>query len=217
METRKASRRITRHFSGLDRKEWLLLKKLSTPAKVQDYINSLPFDFRPGYKIDRSVRGILKSGKADCAGGAVIAAAALWAQGRRPLLLDLRAPKPDFDHVVAVFKDVRRFGAISKSNHAVLRYREPVYMNVRELIMSYFHEYFLTDGRKTLRAYSKPLDLSLSGFKWLTDKDAVADIIHRLDNSKHFPVFNARKMKRLRPADPIEIKSIQLQEYKGHL
>ena len=99
--------------------------------------------------------------EADCLEGAIFAAAVLEFHGGKPLLLDLRTTKKpyDYDHVIAIFQMDGCFGAISKTNHSVLRYREPVYKTVRELVMSYFHEYFLKNGKKTLREYSKILDL----------------------------------------------------------
>lgn len=205
--------RITQRNSGLDHKEWTLFKRLSTPQKIQDYLNKLPFDFASGEKINRSVRGILKNQKADCAGGAIFAAACLWASGRKPFLLDLQAEKADVDHVVALFKEGKHWGAISKTNHAVLRYREPVYKSVRELVMSYFHEYFLSNGRKTLRTYSKPFDISKFGTEWLTDQEAVINVIYCLDISKHLKILSPKQKRNLRPADKVEIQAGKLTEY----
>ena len=207
------AQRITQQNSRLDHKEWALLKRLSTPKKIQDFLNKLPFDFELGEEIDRSVRGVLKNKKADCAGGAILAAAALWVQGRPPLLLDLQAEKKDVDHVVALFKEGKYWGAISKTNHAVLRYREPVYKSVRELVLSYFHEYFLPSGRKTLRTYSRPFDLSKHGRKWLIDKEAVIDVIYSLDVSPHTQILTPEQKKGLRSADIIEIKAGEIVEY----
>lgn len=211
----KMTQRITQENSGLQHRDWQVLKRLNTPAKIQDYLNSLPFDFAEGDKMDRSVQGTLRAGKTDCAGGAILAAAALWVNGHKPLLLDLQVASPDFDHVVALFKVGDKWGAISKTNHAVLRYREPVYASVRELAMSYFHEYFLPDGRKTLRGFSKPYDLSKYGTKWLTDPESLFDIIYDLDHSTHTEIISAKDAKKFRKADPIEIKAGDIAEYKG--
>jgi hypothetical protein len=208
------TQRITQANSGLEHKEWRVLKRLSTPTKIQDFLNKLPFDFGPGEKIDRSVRGILKTGKADCVGGAILAAAALWAHGRKPFLLDLIAARHDFDHVVALFKEDGHWGAISKTNHAVLRYREPVYKSSRELALSYFHEYFLPNGQKTLRSFSKPFDLSRLGTSWIIDKENVMDIVYELDCSNHAEILTPKQKKNLRRADKIEIKVGKIVEYK---
>ncbi len=207
------AQRISEENSGLDHESWQLLKRINTPAKVQDFLNTLPFDFAQGDEMDRSVQGTLKSGKTDCAGGAVLAAAALWMQGRRPLILDLKTIRPDFDHILALYKEGDKWGAISKTNHAVLRYRESVYMNVRELVMSYFHEYFLPNGKKTLRSFSRPFDLSKYGVRWLTDPDALIDIIYDLDHSPHEEILSAHEAKKLRLADTVEIKAGEITEY----
>jgi hypothetical protein len=206
--------RITKENSGLEHKEWQVLKSLSTPQKIQDYLNSLEFDFAPGDEMDRSVRATLREGKTDCAGAAIFAAAALWAQGERPLILDLTAAEPDFDHVVTLFEKGDRYGAISKTNHAVLRYREPVYKSPRELAMSYFHEYILSDGRKTMRGFSKPFDLSRYGTAWLTEGEQIIDIIYDLDRFPHEKVATPAAIRRFRKADKVEIEAGEIEEYK---
>ncbi len=205
--------RITYENSGLTAKEWKILKSLKTPAMIQDYLNDLKFDFADGEEMDRSVRGTLKHGMTDCFGGAVFAAAALWVQGKEPLLLDLVTTKDDFDHVVAIFKEGKFFGALSKTNHGVLRYREPIYKSVRELAMSYFHEYFLPDGRKTMRSFSKPFDLSRQGVKWLTDPESLLDIAELLDDSPHAEVASKAQIRAFRRADKVEIKAGEITEY----
>jgi hypothetical protein len=122
-----------------------IFKKLSTPQKIQDFLNSLKFNFEDDGETCMSPRQVLLKGKAHCMEDAMFAAAALEFHGHKPLILDLRATERpyDSDHVVAVFKKFGCFGAISKTNHAVLRYREPIYKSIRELALSYFHEYFL--------------------------------------------------------------------------
>ena len=199
---------------GLDEKERKLLKRLSTPAKIQDFLNRLPFNFEKHGETHRSVRESLKRKKAHCFEGALIAAAALWMQGRRPLLLDLKTVRPDFDHVVVLFKEGRYWGAISKTNHNVLRYRDPIYASVRELAMSYFNEYFLADGTKTLRKFSKPFDLSKEKTDWLTTKENLALLAHKLDRSPHFNILNPKQIRNLRKADRIEVNASGLTEWK---
>ena len=141
-------------------RETKLFKSLDSPKKIQDF---LAFKIRHNPAKDgvecRSPREVLKIGKAHCMEGALLAAAILEFHGYKPLLLDLRSTSDDLDHVVALFRQFGCWGAISKTNHAVLRYREPVYRSVRELALSYFHEYFLDNGKKTLREYSAPVDL----------------------------------------------------------
>ena len=133
-----------------------ILKSLNTIQKIQDYLNNLPYDEKKGC---RSPFWAVKEGKAHCFEGALIAAACLEQIGYKPLIVDMVADNDD-DHVIAVFKKNNRWGAIAKSNFTTLRFREPVYLTIRELIMSYFDLYFNTKGEKTLREYSEPFDLS---------------------------------------------------------
>jgi len=134
--------------------------------------------------------------------------------GGLPLLLDLKTVRPDFDHVVALFNERGCWGAISKTNHPVLRYRDPVYKSIRELAMSYFHEYFLNSGKKTLRQYSKPFDLSKLGTGWITTEENLATLAHELDISKHFKILTLKQVRNLRKAEGIEIKASNLTEWK---
>ena len=136
-----------------------LFKKLNSPQKIQDYLNSLKFNFERRGETCFSPRFVIKNKTAHCMEGAMLAAAVLEFYGEPPLVLDLRSIKGDFDHVITVFKKYGCFGAISKTNHGILRYREPIYKTIRELALSYFHEYFLKNGKKTLREYSELLDL----------------------------------------------------------
>jgi len=204
--------------SGLNRKEWNILKKLSNSKKIQDFLNSLPFNFEKNGETHHSVRQTLKSGKAHCFEGALVAAAAMWINGHRPLLLDLVTVRPDLDHVVALFRERGQptggWGAISKTNHAVLRYREPVHRSVRELVMSYFHEYFLPNGKKTLRSFSKPFDLSKLNTDWITTDQNLASLVHTLDLSPHTRILSPKQIRNLRKVDKIEIKAGDIEEYK---
>ncbi len=134
--------------------------------------------------------------------------------GFPPLILHLKSAKEDYDHVIAPFKQNGRWGALSKTNHAVLRYREPVYKNIRELAMSYFHEYFLDDGRKTLRQYSEPLNLNYFGKKWITSQADLWEVDRKLDRIKHNDFLPKGQIKKLRRADRVEIKAGKVVEYK---
>jgi hypothetical protein len=207
---RKISRKLTFETSRLKKREWETLSKLNTPEKIQDFLNKLPFNLK---EKELPVAESLEIRKAHCLDGALIAAAALWIQGETPLLLDIQADKSDKDHVVALFRKGRKWGAISKTNHAVLRYREPVYRDVRELAMSYFHEYFLSDGTKTMRSFSKPFDLRKLGTKWLIDVSAVVDLAYKLDNSPHTLVLDKESAKLLRRADKIEREMSRYEEW----
>lgn len=201
---------------GYSKEEIRLFRKLNSPQKIQDYLNSLLFNFRED-GVFVSPRMVIKNRTSDCLEGALFAASVLEFHGEKPLIIDLRsAKKPfDYDHIIAVFKKFNCFGAISKTNHAVLRYREPVYKTLRELVMSYFHEYFLDNGTKTLREYSLPYDLNkLNHLGWRTTENNLWEIHEILDEIKHYPVLSREQIKNLRKADKIEIESGKIVEHK---
>jgi hypothetical protein len=200
---------------GYTQEEIKLFKKLNTPQKIQDYLNSLPFNFEKSGDTCMSPRRVVETKTAHCMEGAMFAAATLEFHGRKPLLLDLRATyRPyDYDHVVAVFKQFDCYGAISKTNHAVLRYREPIYKTLRELALSFFHEYFLDTGHKTLREYSDFLDLSrFNALNWRTTEKDLFEIPEFLDKIKHHKILLPQQIKNLRKADKIEIDAGKLTE-----
>ena len=202
---------------GLTEKEIKFLKKLNTPSKIQDYLNSLPVNFETRGETLMSPRKVIREKKAHCLEGALLAALALKINGQKPLLLDLKTSdrKRDNDHVVALFRKNGHWGAISKTNHAVLRYREPVYKNIRELAMSYFHEYFTDNGKKTLESYSLPFDLSKSKVRdWAISEKNLWPISKELNRVKHFKILDKRTKKGLRLADRIEIKAGKILEWK---
>lgn len=185
--------------------ERALLRKLNTPAKIQDFLNTIPFNHeRNGQDTIKSPLRVIRENNAHCIEGAILGAYILSLHGHPPLVLHLQTIRDDFDHVVAPFKINGLWGALSKTNHAVLRYREPVYKSIRELVMSYFHEYFLDDGCKTLRRYSRPLDLSVFTDDWVCAKEDLWGIDEELDRIKHFDVAPKVALKKLRRADPVE-------------
>jgi hypothetical protein len=196
---------------ALSHNEKQLFKKLTTPAQIQDFLNSLSYNFEETGETCRSPREVLTHKSAHCLEGAYLAAAVLWYHGEKPLLMDLRSTKRDLDHVVALFKKNGHWGAISKTNHAVLRYREPVYKSVRELALSYFHEYFLDDGTKTLREYSLPFSLKPYGVEWITSSEDLWEIGADLDDSTHVSILPP--LIKLRKADPVEIAAGKLVEH----
>jgi hypothetical protein len=208
-----------------DSTEKKLFRKLNSPKKIQDFLETLSINFEKKGETCWSPRMVLKHRSAHCMEGAMFAAAALEFHGFKPLVMDLRSVKPhDDDHVVAVFRQFGCFGAISKTNHAVLRYREPIYKSIRELALSYFHEYFMDSGKKTLREYSLPFDLryfdeltpALSLEKrggWRTSEKDLFEIPEHLDEIKHYKILSSAQIKNLRKADGIEIKAGKLVEW----
>jgi hypothetical protein len=159
---------------------------------------------------------VLEKNRCHCIEGAILAALILRVNGYVPLLVDLTASKKDFDHVIAVFEKNGKWGAISKTNHYSLRYREPVYSSIRELVMSYFHEYFNDKGEKTLRSYSNPVNLSIfDSINWMTCDEEIWEIPNYLVEVEHFQILTKSQIKGLRKADEIEIKAGKIVEYEG--
>jgi len=191
-----------------------LFSRLSSPAKIQDFLNTIPFNFEPNGETCSSPRVTLERNSAHCLEGALLAAAILWYHKEKPLLLDLTSTAKDFDHVVTLFKKDGFWGAISKTNHAVLRYREPVYKTIRELALSYFHEYFLDDGTKTMRTVSKPFNLKQFGKGWITSTENLWDIGAALHDSPHDPLLTKAQENNLRKADQVEIEAGKIVEFK---
>ena len=201
---------------GFTEKEVKVFRSLNTPKKVQDFLNKIPANFEQDGETVLSPRRVLQENRAHCMEGAIFAAVALRFHGYKPLVLDLTTVKDDDDHVVAVFKHKGHWGAISKTNHAVLRYREPIYKSIRELVMSYFHEYFTNhDGKKTLRSYSLPVDLSRFDKQgWMTSEGDVWYVPEYLFEVPHTPILSRSQIAMLRKADPIEIKAGSITEWK---
>lgn len=200
---------------GLSQEELAVLKKLDTPEKIQDFLDALPANLSQYSDSCSSPRMALRKGRAHCIEGAFIAATALWLQGEKPLLMDLKAEKPDVDHVVALFQKNGYWGSISKSNHPVLRYRDPIYRTPRELALSYFHEYVLPNtGEKTLRMYSRPFSLKQFGTGWITSEHHLWDITLKLDESIHYSLFPKNQQKFLRPATKLECQAGRLAQWK---
>jgi hypothetical protein len=153
-----------------------------------------------------------------CLEGALIAALALWVQGEPALLLDLKTNGRDADHVVTLYKRNGYWGAISKTNHASLRFRDPVYKTLRELALSYFHEYFLdTNGKKVLRSFSNPFNLKRINTSWITTDEDLHAIAEAIDTSPHHTLVPKKNIRCIRPADSMERKAGKILEWpKSH-
>ncbi|MBL8208184.1 MAG: hypothetical protein JNM09_28380 [Blastocatellia bacterium] len=155
------------------RAELSILKKLKSPEQIQGFLdNEIAYNKEPSGPTCRSPRYVLQDRLAHCAEGAFFAAAALRLQGHPPLIIDLEAVRDD-DHLLSVFKEDGHWGAIAKSNYAGLRFREPVYRTIRELVMSYYEHYYNLKGEKTLRAYStRPVNLKrFDHLGWMTSEE----------------------------------------------
>jgi hypothetical protein len=186
------------------KEEIKFLKTMGDPDKIQGFLDSI--DYNPNYEC-RSPRWVIRKRSAHCFEGALFAAAALQFIGYQPLLVDMKAVNDD-DHVIAVFKENDHWGAVAKSNFTTLRYREPVYRSLRELVMSYFDFYFNTAGFKSLRYYSLPLDLTIyDSRQWATTDEDLEYVGDKLEKIRHYPVVDKKMIKNLKKASDTMLKA----------
>src|SRR5262245_259749 len=177
---------VMRNLSKMHR----LLRNLSTPERIQKFLDDLPYNKEKEGDTCRSPRLVVEHNTAHCFEGALFAAAALRANNRPPLILDLEAVRDD-DHVIAVYRTNGYWGAIGKSNYAGLRFRSPIYRTLRELVVSYFEHYYNLHGEKTLRAYSRPVSLTrFDPIHWMTSEEPLWAIPEYLVDIKHTPIFH---------------------------
>jgi len=167
-----------------------VFRRLNTPQKIQRFLDfELAYNKEQGGETCRSPRRVLRDRTAHCMEGALFGAAALRMLGHPPLLLDLEAVRDD-DHVLAVFRQRGHWGSVAKSNYAGLRYREPVYRTLRELVMSYFEHYYNLRKEKTLRRYSRPVDLRrFDADHWMTAEEEVWFVPEYLTEISHTDIL----------------------------
>jgi len=185
-----------------DQRERKILGGLKTPEKIQQFLdNEIRYNVEPGGDTCYSPRTVLRKRVAHCMEGAMLAAVALRQLGHPPLLVDLEAVR-DTDHVLAVYRTNGFWGAVAKSDYSGLRSREPVYRNIRELVMSYFEHYFNPAGEKTLRAYSRPVNLrQFDRRDWMTSEEDVWVVPNYLCEVKHTQVLTRTMLRKVAPMD----------------
>ena len=194
----KPDEELTRSLGARQRK---VLSRLTSPPAIQAFLDGIPYSTDPVYRCPKNV---LLDRKAHCFDGALFAASALRRLGHRPRVVDLLpAPGRDDDHMLAVFQERGLWGAVAKSNYVGLRYRDPIYRSLRELVMSYFEAYYNLAREKTLRGYTVPLDLArFDALHWMvTDGDPLEAIAQRLDEIRRFPVLPPGRARSLAPLD----------------
>ena len=183
---------------ALNKKERRVFLNLNSPIKIQAFLDKILYYDEDLY---RSPLRVLREKKACCFDGALFAATALRKIGYPPLIVNLNA-KNDDDHILAIYKRNGVFGAVAKSNFVGLRFREPVYRTLRELIMSYFESYYNLDGKKTLRSYTFPLNLKpLDKIDWMISDNKLEVIADRLDTIRKVFLLTPRMVRRLSPVD----------------
>ena len=194
---------------GFTSSELRTLRALKTPAGVQRFLDELPYNL--SYTA-RSPKEVLHDRTASCLEGGIFAAAALRIIGFPPLIFDLEAEQ-DTDHVIAIFKARGHWGAVAKSNFTGCRYREPVYRSMRELAMSYFNVYFNLRGERTLRRYSRAVNLvRFDRLHWMTTDKPIWFIAEHLCEIPHIPLLAPAMEKRLTRVDQRTFKA----EMVGH-
>lgn len=173
------------------------LRALKTPAQIQRFVDAIPYQYA---NTAWSPQRVLRERKGHCLEGALVAAAALRVNGRPPLLMDLEAVHDD-DHVLAIYREHGLWGSIAKSNFAGLRFRAPIYRTLRELALSYFEQYYNLRGERTLRSYSRPVNLArLDVQQWMTSEEDVWCVTEALIAARHYRLFPhkvARSLPRL--------------------
>ncbi len=176
-----------------------LIASLTTPFKIQTFLDTVPYSGEERY---RAPLTFLRERVGHCFDGAVFACSILRRLGHRPLLVDLLPNDRDDDHMLALYKYEGHWGAVAKSNFSGLRFREPVYRTLRELVLSYFDDYYNSAGEKTLRAYTTPLNLAtFDRHHWLTDDATMDKIADRLDQIRKFQLLTPTLVKALSPVD----------------
>ncbi len=174
------------------------LRRLKDPHGIQRFLDALPYHLAD---TAWSPRRVLREGTAHCLEGAIFGAAALRANGFPPLILDLEA-EHDTDHVVAIYRVDNHWGAVAKSNFAGCRYREPVYRSLRELAMSYFNLYFNLRGQRSLRTFSRPVNLArFDHLNWMTTEKPIWFIVNYLFEIHHYKLLKRGVAQRLHRVD----------------
>jgi len=197
---------------GLTPKETAIFAKLTSPEKIQDFITGMPSNAEPNGDTCYSVRVALRKNCCHCIEGAFIAACALMLHGSPALLMDFQADGDD-DHVLALFRYARCWGAISKSNSIWLRWRDPVYRSPRELAMSYFHEYIL-GPKKSLRRVSRPFNIgAYRPEDWITSEEDCWNMAGEVDRAPHVAMINAQQARRLKLRDRFETYADTIKEF----
>jgi hypothetical protein len=207
-------RPASREALGLTPGEFALLARLDTPQTIQAFLNSIPINHEIGGETLLSVREVLRQRRAHCIEAAFVAACALWMHGEPPLMMHLDCDDSDDPHVLALFRRRGAWGALSKSNGAHLRYRDPIYRSLRELALSFFHEYFNTRGNKTLRAYSASFDMRrIDPRLWVTCATGCYEAHARLAGLRHYALVSPGQVRLLSPRDAFERRAAKTVEY----
>jgi hypothetical protein len=178
--------------------EFRKLRSLKDPHGIQRLLDSMPYHLA---NTAWSPRRVLRENTSHCFEGALFAAAALRANGYPPLILDLEADH-DTDHVIAIYRMNGHWGAVAKSNYTGCRYREPVYRSLRELALSYFDVYFNLRAERTLRTFSRPVNMARFDSRgWMTADEDLWYVAEYLFTIGHYRLLTPAMIKKLHRLD----------------
>jgi hypothetical protein len=184
--------------AAFSRGQRAVLRRLDTPFKIQAYLDSIAY---PADEFNRSPLRVMTDGRANCFDGALFAAFALARLGHPPRIVDMFADNDD-DHLLALFKVRGAWGAVAKSNYVGLRFRDPVYRSLRELVMSYFEPFYNTLGEKSLRSYTRPISLrQFDRLGWVTEQAALGVVAEHTEKVTRIPVLTNAMARDLSPVD----------------
>ncbi|MGA2821535.1 MAG: transglutaminase domain-containing protein [Anaerolineales bacterium] len=191
-------------WEALSPGERVRLAKLNTPFKIQSFIDDIPYSPEERY---RSPLSVLRDRRAHCFDGALLGATLLRSLGHPPRVLEM-LPENDDDHMLAVFKLDGLWGAVAKSNFVGLRYREPIFRTLRELVLSYFEDFFNVLGQKSLRGYTYPMNLGpWDRLKWMTSDEHLEEIAEHVAHLRKVSLLTPRMARALSPVDPLSLRA----------
>jgi hypothetical protein len=189
---------IQQFEATLNKKQQKLVSSLTSPLAIQQFLDTIPYSSEDIYRCPLRV---LRDNVGHCFDGALFAAAMLRRLGYPPLIVYMFAERDD-DHLLAVYQRNGYWGTVAKSNCVGLRYREPIYRSLRELVMSYFDDYFNIEGEKSLRGYTVPIDLAqYDHLNWMTTDPGLDTIAEELDQRRKFKVLTKDMVAHLAPVD----------------
>ncbi len=195
-----------RKFDGqLSPNERKILVSLDSPSAIQSFLNTVPYSEDKFYRCPLRV---LRDHKGHCFDGALFAAMALRHIGHPGLILELIPNERDDDHIIALFKQNGGWGAVAQSNFSGLRFREPVYRSLRELVMSYFEDHFNSIGEKTLRGYRGPVHLqAFDQLEWMSSDEGLERLADGMNRYRIQPLLTKEMEASLSLADERSVKA----------
>jgi hypothetical protein len=189
----------------LNPSERKVMDGLDSPIKIQSFLNTIPYSEDHFYRCPLRV---LRDRKAHCFDGALFAAMALRRLGDPPMIMELIPNERDDDHLITLFKRLDHWGAVAQSNFTGIRYREPVYRTLRELVMSYFEDFFNPVGEKTMLGYRTPINLRVfDHLEWMSSDAGLDTLSDEMDRYRIRPVITAEMAARLAPVDERSLRA----------